>query len=171
MRIFYVLFFALVPWFSFAATVTVSMAQNREAPPVALEMTRVIEDQIMNDYFSAGEIISNTEIAENGGAEFRKPAFGLEEAAGGMSDFLLAVYLEYSAEEKKLDGSGMPYALLQKVSWRVVDVPDGRILGSGAFALSESDIQRSNPYDCARVAAGLISGEGLKTQHERGGEE
>lgn len=147
-----------------ASTVTISMVQNKNAPGIAVEMTRVIEDQIMNDYFASGEIVSNIEIIQDGNA-FANPLFSVEEASAGMSDFLLAVYLEYGPEAKKTSDSGASYAELKKVNWRVVDVRSPRILGGGAFQVGNSRVQEQNPYECARVLAGHISKEGLKIQN------
>lgn len=147
-----------------ASTVTVSMAQNKNAPAIAVEMTRVIEDQIMNDYFASGEIVSNMEIVENC-SSFDNPMFSVKEASHGMSDFLLAVFLEYGPDEKKFTDSEATYAELKEVNWRVVDVRSPQVLGSGSFKVSNSRVQEQNPYECARIIAGLISKEGLKIQN------
>lgn len=171
MRIFFHIFcFLCLSGAVFASTVTVSMAQNKNAPAIAVEMTRVIEDQIMNDYFASGEIISNAEIVENC-TSFDNPMFGVNEASNGMSDFLLAVFLEYGPDEKKITDSEAVYAELKKVNWRVVDVRSPEVLGSGSFQVSNSRVQEQNPYECARIIAGLISKEGLKIQNEvKGGD-
>ena len=166
MRFFCALSFLVFSLNAFAATVTVSMAQNGGAPSAALEMTRVIEEQIMNDYFISGEIISNTEIIENGFSSYKKNESLIAEAAEGMSDFLLSVYLEYDTNEKRVSESGSVYAALKKVEWQVVDVQASKIVGSGSFTMKESEIQQNNPYECARVAAGVISRESLKIQHD-----
>lgn len=149
---------------AFAATVTVSMSQNGDAPPIALEMTRVIEDQIMNDYFTSGEIVSNTKIIEGGSLSSKERRSLINEAADGMSDFLLSVYLEYEPNEKIGAESVGAYASLKKAEWQVIDVASSKIAGKGSFTIQESEVQRNNPYECARVAAGVISRESLKAQ-------
>lgn len=166
MRFFCVLCFSLFSLSVFPATVTVSMVQNPAAPPVALEMTRVIEDQIMNDYFGSGEIISNLEILENGLPSSRKNDSRIKKAAEGMSDFLLSVYAEYDSEERRLVESGEAYAALKKLEWQLIDVPSAKTLGRGSLAIKESEMQGNNPYGRARAVAGRISRESLKVQRE-----
>lgn len=166
MRFFCAMCFMLFPLSLFSATVTLSMAQNAAASPATLEMTRFIENQIMNDYFGSGEIISNIEILENGFPPSGENDFRIEEAAEGMSDFLLSVYLEYDSGEKRLSESGVTYAALKSLEWHLIDVSSSKILGSGSVAVKESEMRKSNPYEYARAAAGAISSESLKIQHE-----
>ena len=150
-----------------AATVTVSVSQNSDAPSNALEMTRIIESEIMSEYFNSGEIVSNTQIVEEALSSSRRRSL-IREAAMGMSDFLLFVYLEYDPNKKIVADSGGVYASLVKAEWQVISVPSSQVLGNGSLEIKESEIHRRNPNENARAAARMISREGLKVQHEAG---
>ena len=166
MRLFCAL--CLLPLFSagaFAATVTVSMSQNSDAPSSAIEMTRVIENAIMGEYFNSGQIVSNTGIMQGEPSPSETRAL-VREAAAGMSDFLLSVRLEYEPNKKIVTDAGGVYALLKKAEWQVIDVASSKIVGSGSLLMEEGGTQGKKPYESARAAAAAISKESLKAQAE-----
>ena len=167
MRLFCALSLLLFSVNVFAATVTVSMCQNEGAPTNSLEMTRVIEGEIMNEYFNSGQIVSNTQIIEGAISSSVRRSL-VREAAAGMSDFLMAVYLEYDRDKKIVTDTGVIHALLKKVEWQVIDVSSSRVVGSGSFAIEESEIPKRNPNEAARAAARRISRESLEVQHGAG---
>ena len=150
-----------------AATVTISMSQNGDAPLNALEITRIIENEIMNEYFNSGQIVSSTQIMLGAlsSAEMRSL---VREAAAGMSDFLLSVYLEYESNKKVVAGAGSAYASLKRAEWQLVDVPSSQVVGSGSIEIQESEAQKRNPNEGARSLARAISRESLKVQADAG---
>ena len=148
----------------FAATVTVSMSQNGDAPSSALEMTRIIENAIMSEYFNSGQIVSNTQIIEGGSLSQKEMRSLVREAAIGRSDFLLSVYLEYEPNKKIVSDAGGVYASLKKADWQVLAVPSAQVVGSGSLVIKESKAQKNKPYESARAAAVAICKESLKAQ-------
>ena len=152
-----------------AATVTVSMAQNGDAPSNALEMTRVVEGEIMSEYFNSGQIVSSMQIIEGEAFSSKEMRSLVKAAAAGMADFLLSVYLEYDKDKKIVTNTGAVHAMLKKAEWQLIDVPSSQVVGSGAFAIEEREIPKRSPNEGARAAARRISRESLRVQHEAGG--
>ena len=147
-----------------AATVTVSLSQNGNAPSGALEITRVIENAIMSEYFNSGQIVSNTQIIEDGAPSQKEMRILVREAALGMSDFLLSVYLEYEPSKKVVSDAAGSYTALKKAEWQVIDVQSSQVVGSGTLLIEESRSWKNKPYESARAAAVAICNESLKAQ-------
>ena len=165
MRFFLALCFSLFSLNAFAATVTVSMSQNGDAPSIALEMTRIIEGQIMDDYFNSGEIVSSMAILEGGAPSSKETAALIRDAAAGMCDYLVSVYLEYDPIEKIATRSEVS-ASLKKAEWQVIDVASSKVAGSGSLSIREGASRTGNPRELAKATATTISRECLKIQHE-----
>lgn len=140
-----------------AQTFNLSIVQNEKAPAIAIELSRVVEDEILGQCFNAGLIISNDEIRFNG-SDFSDKKFGIKQAAFGMSDYLLAVLLVYGKNEKKIEKS-LTYAELEKIQWRLVKVSDSSVIAEKTIKASSIPVQDSDPYNQARVIARSITSE------------
>jgi hypothetical protein len=155
-------FLALICIFAFpaatiyAASVTVTVAQNERAPLIALDMSRTIEDELMGKYFDAGHIVSNTPIRFDGSL-FARKEFGIKEAAFGYSDYLLAVYLEYGPNEITIEEKKMTYAELRFITWRVVDVRTQKILEEQSIDVTKIKVTDFDPYQRSRLVADTVS--------------
>jgi hypothetical protein len=143
--------------FAGAESLTVSIVQNEKAPAVALEMSQTIEDELMNDYFDAGHIVSNTDIRFDG-SKFKAANFGIKEAAFGMSDYLLAVYLQYGPGEIKDEKKGITYAQLDTVVWRLVEVRSSNIVAEQTLDATKIHVTDFDPYQQSRLVADQASG-------------
>lgn len=141
-----------------AQTFNLSIVQNEKAPAISIELSRVVEDEILGQCFNAGLIISNDEIRFNG-SDFPDKKFGIKQAAFGMSDYLLAVLLVYGKNEKKIEEKSLTYAELEKIQWRLVKVSDSSVIAEKTIKASSIPVQDSNPYNQARVIARSITSE------------
>lgn len=144
-----------------AATVTLSVVQNEQAPEVALEISQTIEDQLFGDFFEAGHIVSNDDIRMDG-SRFVEKNFGIKQAAFGLSDFLIVVYLHYGPGVINDTEKKMTYAELDTLSWRVVRVLSSEILGEGAIDVTKIQVRDFDPNNQSRLIASLVSKETLK---------
>jgi len=142
------------------ATVTVSVVQNEKAPEVALEMSRTVEDELLGQFFDLGHIVSNSDISFKGSL-FSQKNFGIKEAAFGMADYLVLVLLSYGPGERKNDETGMIYAELQKLSWRVVQVQDSAILDEKTIEYNDKTVKDFDPYAAVRVPARQIASDSI----------
>lgn len=138
-----------------ASTVTVTLVQNEQAPSVALQMSQTIEDELMSGFFASGHIVSNTEIRFDG-LSFDARNFGLKDAALGMSDYLLAVSLQYNPAEKKETEGSAAYAQLDGLIWRLVKVDGGSVVAEKKLDLSKVPITDFDPYKQSRNVASFV---------------
>lgn len=143
-----------------AETITITIVQNETAPAIALNMSQTIEDELLDDYFDNGHIVSNTEIRFDG-ANFVKPNFGLKEAAFGDSDYLLAVYLEYGPGEKRDEEKNLTWAELVSLEWRLVRVLRSTVVAESVVEVSKVKITDFDPYQQSRMVADLVSEQSL----------
>lgn len=143
-----------------AATITVTVVQNEGAPDIAIQMSRTVEDELLGQYFNAGHIVSNTEVLKNG-SRFSERNYGIKEAAFGMSDYLLVVYLQYGPGEIKNEEKKMSWAELKTITWRIVAVPTSRIIEERSVEYSTFPVDDFDPYLQVRKPAGLIVRESL----------
>ncbi len=143
-----------------AATITVTVVQNEEAPDIAIQMSRTVEDELLGQYFNAGQIVSNTEVMMSG-SRFSEKNFGIKEAAFGMSDYLLVVYLQYGPGERVDEEKKISWAELKTITWRIVAVPTSRILEERSIEYSVFPVDDFDPYQQARKPAGMIVRESL----------
>lgn len=151
---------------AFAATIAVSLVQNESAPPFALRMTRIVENHLMDEYFASGEIVSNMQIIEDGPLSKRERELNIMEAANGMADYLLSVYLQYDPNKKYVDSSGETYAILKTAEWQFIDVSSSKILGSGTLLLEENKMKQEGVRAFVRGIALPIFRESLKIKEE-----
>lgn len=135
-----------------AQTVTVTVVQNEKAPAIAIEMSRVVEDELFSVLFDSGCIASNTSVRFDG-SRFDEDNFGIKEAAFGMSDYLVAVLLRYGETEMSDIESKQTWAELRSMTWRVFDVRTGALLGEQNIDITRIKISDSDPYSRARFVA------------------
>jgi len=143
-----------------AATITVTVVQNEEAPDIAIQMSRTVEDELLGQYFNAGQIVSNTDVMMSG-SRFSEKGFGIKEAAFGMSDYLLVVYLQYGPGERIDEEKKISWAELKTITWRIVAVPTSKILEERSIEYSVFPVDDFDPYQQARKPAGMIVRESL----------
>jgi hypothetical protein len=165
--LFLLFFFTICSFAGMTQTVTLSIVQNEKAPAVALEMSRIIEDQMFGNFFDSGLIASNSNIRFDG-SQFGQKNFGIKEAAFGLSDYLIAVYLQYNPEEKKDDMLKLTYANLDSVSWRVVRVLSSEIVDEKTINVSKIKVTDSDPYKQVRTVADEISNGALSLLQKQG---
>jgi hypothetical protein len=144
-----------------AASITVSIVQNEQAPAIAIDISRTIEDELFNDYYDAGHIVSNTDIRFDG-SSFTQKNFGIKEAAFGFSDFLVTVYLEYGPGEIKDTEKKTTYAELRSLVWRVVQVNNSAILASDTIDVTKIKVTDFDPYKQSRLVADRVTDSTLK---------
>lgn len=138
-----------------AATISLSVVQNEQAPAIALDMSRTIEDELFGNFFDAGHIISNSDIRFDG-SRFVEANYGIKEAAFGLSDFLVVVSLHYGPAEKKDTETKLSYAELDSLAWRVVRVLSSEILGESTIDVSKVKVTDFDPYRQSRIVADLV---------------
>ncbi len=141
-------------------TVTITLVQNEKAPSIALEMSYAIEDAIFGKFYEAGHIASNTDIRFDG-SRYRERGFGVKEAAFGMSDFLLAVFVQYGPQEITDPAKKITYAELDSLHWRLVRVTNGKTVDEGKLDVRKIPVTQSDPYLQARVDAEMVADEAL----------
>ena len=154
-----VLFFSALAAAS-AATITVTVVQNEGAPEIAIQMSRTVEDELLGQYFNAGQIVSNTDILMNG-SRFAEKNYGIKQAAFGMSDYLLVVYLQYGPGERVDEKKKVSWADLKTITWRIVAVPTSRIIEERSIEYSIFPVDDFDPYQQARKPAEMIVRESL----------
>lgn len=153
-----------------AANITVTVVQNEDAPSIALEMSQTIEDEMLGNYFEYGHIVSNTGIRFDG-IKFVEKNFGVKEAAFGLSDYLVAVFLQYGPAEIINSEKKTSYAELNKVLWRVVHVLSSAVIAENTIDATKIKVIDFDPYKQARLVADQVSSESLKAlQNRKSGE-
>lgn len=145
-----------------AQTFTISIVQNENAPAIAIEMSRTIEDELLDFFFNSGFIVSNTDISFDG-KSFSKKNFGIKEAAFGMSDFLLVVQLTYASSEKSNPENKKSYAQLDSLVWRLARVKDSHIISEVAFDISSVPVKDFDPYKQSRMLTKKVAEQAIKT--------
>jgi hypothetical protein len=140
---------------AYAASVTVTVVQNEQAPAIAIDMSRAIEDEIFGDLFDSGHIVSNTDIRFDGSG-FAQGNFGVKEAAFGYSDFLVALYLEYGPVAITDSEKKTSWAELRAITWRVVRVSDSSILAEKSIDVSKIKVTDFDPYKQSRLVADQV---------------
>lgn len=148
-----------------AQTLTISIIQNESAPTIALDMSRTIEDELLNTFFNSGFIVSNAEITFDENA-FSKNNFGIKQATFGMSDFLLVVKLNYASAAKTNQESKKNYAQLESLVWRLLNVKNSVIISENKFDISSVPITDFDPYKQTRSLAKKVAENAGKTLRE-----
>ncbi len=138
-----------------AATISLSVVQNEQAPAIALQMSQTIEDELFGNFFDSGHIISNSDIHLDG-SRFSEPNYGIKEAAFGLSDFLVVVYLHFGPAERKNVEKKQSFAELNSLTWRVVRVLSSEILGESTIDMSKVKITDFDPYQQSRIVADMV---------------
>lgn len=144
------------------ATISLSVVQNEEAPAIALEMSQTVEDQMFNRCFDEGHILSNVDIRFDGSL-FPTANFGIKEAAFGLSDYLIVIYLYYGPQEIQNKEMKLTYAELNNITWRVVRVATSKILSEKKINVSDIKILDSDPYKQSRTITDSICTDALNT--------
>jgi hypothetical protein len=144
----------------FASTITVSIVQNEAAPGEALELSRIVEDELFTDCFDGGHIVSNTDIRLDG-SRFAEKSFSLKEAALGYSDYLIALLLEYGPNVIKNEELKTSWAELLGITWRVVDTKNGNVLGEAKVSLSDRGAYYLDPSGQSRLLAEKVGKDAL----------
>ncbi|ULQ60092.1 hypothetical protein K7I13_01825 [Brucepastera parasyntrophica] len=144
-----------------AATVTISVVQNEQAPEVALEISRTVENEIMMQFFDAGHIVSNEPIKSNGN-RFPEKNYGLKDAALGYSDYLVVVFLQYGVNKIESSDKKSTYAELKSVNWRLVRVRNAEIITEKKLEIQAGQKNNFDPYKNAKTLAKQITVDLLK---------
>ncbi len=144
-----------------AATVTVSIAQNAEAPATALEMSRTVEDEIMGVFYDSGHIVTSNALSMNDSA-FDDLSFGVAEASEGFADYLVTVRLTYKKDEITDEAREITYADLKTLTWRVVKLSTGTMIAGDTVKLPDGRSGDTDPYQRARATARRIAVDSIK---------
>jgi hypothetical protein len=150
--LFFLAFMGVLP----AETVTIAVVQNEAAPAIAIEMSQTIEDELMGDYFDAGHIVSNQSI-RNDGSKFEEPNYSVKEAAFGLSDYLVAVSLEYGPAVMKDESKKLTWAELVSLKWKIVRVLGATLVAEQSVDVSKIKITDFDPYKQSRLVADTVS--------------
>ena len=135
-----------------AETVTISVVQNENAPSIASDMSRTIEDEVLGAYFDNGHIVSTSDLRFDG-IQFTEKNFGIKEAAQGFSDYLIAILLNYSPGVLEDVDKKTSWAELNNLVWRVVRVSDSKIISEKSIDANKIKVMDSDPYKQARIVA------------------
>lgn len=144
-----------------AETVTVTVVQNENAPAIALQMSQAIEDEILGDYFNAGQIVSNTQVRYDG-SHYSEKNFGIKEAAFGLSDYLVVINLQYGPGEVVDKDKQITYAELNVLDWRLVKVLTSEVLVEKSINVKNIKVMDSDPYKQSRIVAGMAANDSLQ---------
>ncbi len=147
--------------FAQAATVTVSIAQNAEAPATALEMSRTVEEEIMGFFFDSGHIVTSNALSMNDSA-FDDLSFGVAEATEGFADYLVTARLTYTKDEISDEQQKITYADLQTITWRVVRLSTGKMIAGSTVRLADYKSADPDPYAQTRSSAKKIAMDSMK---------
>lgn len=153
--------------FAAAQTITITVVQDESAPEVALDMSRVLEDEMLGCYFESGKIVTNTDIALDGKKYYEKN-YGVKNAAHGLSDYVLIVYMQYGAGEKKHEKLNVKYAELKKASWRLVHVLSIETIAEQDLDLGSVPVREFDPYMQIRMLGAEIAQNSLTALREAG---
>ncbi len=144
-----------------AATITLSVVQNEDAPEIALQMSQTVEDQLFANYFDSGHIVSNSDISFDG-SQFEKTSYGIKEAAFGLSDYLIVIYLHYGPQELQNVEKKTSFAELNTLSWRVMNVLTSKVIAEKSIDITKIKVLDADPYKQARILTDAISTETMK---------
>ncbi len=148
-----------------AETVTVTVVQNKNAPEIAISMSRIVEDALLGVYFDSGKIVTTTDIATDGN-RYHDKNYGVKVAAHGLSDYVLVVYLDYGASEKIHKESNLKYAELKQASWKLVRVLNSDKIAEQTLDLSAVPVRDFDPEMQIRMLGDLIARNSLNRMRE-----
>lgn len=148
-----------------AETVTVTVVQNKNAPEIAISMSRIVEDALLGVYFDSGQIVTTTDIAYDGN-RYHEKNYGVKVAAHGLADFVLVVYLDYGASEKIHKESNLKYAELSQASWKLVRVRNSDKVAEQTLDLSAVPVRDFDPEMQIRKLGELIARNSLEKMRE-----
>lgn len=137
---------------AFSATVTIAIVQNESAPLIALDTSRTIEDELFNLFFDAGHIVSNADIS-SAGIAYDDPYFGVKDASLGDSDYLVAVFLEFSPAVQTDTDKKLSWAVLNSIKWKVVRLNLQKNSTEGTMDIKDIEVMDFDPYKQSRVVA------------------
>lgn len=145
----------------FAETVTITVVQNKDAPEIAIDMSRIVEDAVLGSYFDNGMIVTNTDIRHD---EKRYPEknYGVKDAAHGLSDYVVVVLLMYGPNEKINEEENFTYAELKSASWKLVNVQTSEKITQQDMDLRSVAVGESDPYKKVRNLGEIIARNSLQ---------
>ena len=123
-----------------AASLTFQIVQHCENLKSVCESSLRMEDEIMNGFFEAGYIVSNTPAVISASEVEDVKIFkdGVNEAAGSSLDNFLAVHI-YFDKQAIAGGKEPDFSNIYAISWKMGEVKDGRIIDNGQLSIKKTD--------------------------------
>lgn len=108
----------------FCISVSFQVLQHSENKNSVTNTTYAIEDEILNDFFNSGYIVSNFPATTSISNEQNKKLWklGFDEAVEGSFDKFIQINLYFSNVTKNEND------FVEKIDWKVVSIKDGKII-------------------------------------------
>lgn len=114
---------------AFCGSLNFQIIQSSASLKDVCETTMVVEDEILNYFFDAGYVVSNSQSAtSNSSAEQAKLwKTGVTDSSEGAFDYFVQINLIMNNDVTSKD---KPCALgnMNKVSWKLISVPTGKVI-------------------------------------------
>lgn len=129
----------------FAKQICIQILQHDESVEEVSESSLVIEDNLLNGFFDAGYIVTNSpaEVSASDGQDETLLKKGLGDAFNGFSDYFVQVKLYYESS----DGSFTSKPNLEKIDLLVASAKTGVTLKSGTIRNKSKKTLDDDLYD------------------------
>lgn len=117
----------------FARQVSFQIVQHDDRTDKVTEQSYVVEDELLNDFFEYGYIVTNSDAAISDSEEQDQALLctGIQEAIDGYSDYFIQIKLYY----EMIGGSQL--VCLRKIDWVITNVVNGKTVTSKTFKIEK----------------------------------
>lgn len=121
----------------FCASVSFQIVQHDESLNEVCVSTLIMEDEILNSFYSFGHIVSNVPAVMSS-SKNQDSAFwsqGYKEASDGFFDNFIQVHLYLNSAASSNQGKAS-LGIIKRVAWKVASVATGKTLDEGSKSVS-----------------------------------
>lgn len=113
----------------FCNSVSFQVVQHNNSLSDVCNSSLIIEDEIMNNFYNAGFIVSNWPASISNSNEENKKLWnmGYTEAVEGSFDYFIQINLFFN-ESESTNVEKVELGLIDKVSWKIVSSSNGNII-------------------------------------------
>ena len=150
-----------------ANTLSIQIVQNYGAQKDPCAISYLIEQSVIDFFFEAGHIVSNSpvRVVEGGDKDAAALKASLKETLEGGMDYLVAITVNYAVDRELTDSDPMLLQYIKNVDWTIYAAATGRPLASGSKKprLSGGNNNEQGIIGFSSMLASQISA-GLKTR-------
>lgn len=117
-----------------ANSLSIQVIQNYGAQSEPCAISYLVEQSVIDFFFEAGAIVSNSPVRVVENAEADKAALkkALQDTLEGGMDYLVSITVNYALDKELADSDPMLLQYIKNVDWTVYSSASGRALVSGS---------------------------------------